>query len=75
MSKKRIHINQHVIRNNVKTGSDDPPITIKEGKTNTYASEIEILGPSKLIYSPHKPILSCGARLILETEADVIIIK
>jgi hypothetical protein len=36
-------------------------------------NSVEIQGPSKLVYSPHKPILSCGARLVLETTAKVVI--
>ena len=36
-----------------------------------YAHEVEILGPSKIVYSPKKP-LSCGARVWIETESEVI---
>jgi len=70
--KKRIHINQHVIRSNKKLNKEDPVITIKTSKTNTYAKKVEILGKSKIIYSPDKP-LSCGAKVWIETEADVIL--
>jgi len=68
--KKRIHVNQHVIRDNRVYGYNDPTITVKTYKDNNYAHEVEILGPSKVIYSPDKP-LSCGARVWIETEADV----
>jgi len=67
---KRIHINQHIIRRNSKTGNREPVITIKEGRTNTYAHGVEILGPSKLVYSPDKP-LSCGAKVWIETNSDI----
>jgi hypothetical protein len=67
---KRIHINQHIIKRNAKTGNREPVITIKEGRTNTYAHSVEILGPSKLVYSPDKP-LSCGAKVWIETDADI----
>ena len=67
---KNIHVNQHVIRANKKHGKNDPVITIKEGRKNTHCHEVEILGPSKIIYSPDKP-LSCGARVWIETEAEV----
>ena len=50
----------------------DPVITVKNYKSNTYCDEVEILGKSKVIYSPDKT-LSCGARCWIETEADVII--
>ena len=71
--KKKIHVNQHVIRRNVKNETDEPPITIKCGRENYYGSEVEIQGPSKLVYSPHKPLLGCGARLILETTSQVVV--
>jgi hypothetical protein len=67
---KRIHINQHIIKRNAKTGNREPVIAVKEGRTNTYAHEVEILGPSKVVYSPDKP-LSCGAKVWVETDAEV----
>jgi len=68
-----IHVNQHVIRANTKNGTNDPVLTIKNYKSNTYAREVEILGPSKIVYSSDKP-LSCGARVWIETEAEVAVI-
>jgi hypothetical protein len=65
-----IHVNQHVIKRNVKNGTDDPVITVKNYKSNTYAREVAIHGPAKVVYSPDKP-LSCGARVWIETEAEV----
>ncbi|MBN95374.1 MAG: hypothetical protein CL928_15120 [Deltaproteobacteria bacterium] len=71
--KKKIHVNMHVIRRNRKEGTADPPITVKVGKENHYGSEVFICGSSSLKYSPHKPLLSCGARLILECNCQVVI--
>ena len=68
--KKRIHINMHKIRANKNHGTKEPVITVKTSKTNTYAHEVEILGESKVVYSPDKP-LSCGARVWIETDAEV----
>ena len=68
--KTRIHVNQHKIRSNKKHNLNDPVITVKTSKSNTYAHEVEVLGPSKIIYSPDKP-LSCGARVWIETEGEV----
>jgi hypothetical protein len=68
--KKIIHINQHVIRKNKKEGLNDPVITVKTYKENRYAHSVRILGESKVVYSPDKP-LSCGAYVWLETEAEV----
>ena len=72
MKKKKtfIHVNQHVIRANKKHNLNDPVITVKSGKNNTYCHEVDILGPSKLVYRPNKP-LSCGARVWIETTAAV----
>ena len=74
MDKKYIHVNQHVIRANKKNNENNPVITIKEGKKNTYCHEVEILGNSKITYSGNeKTALSCGARVVIETQADLII--
>tara|TARA_B100002019_G_scaffold277144_1_gene276661 strand:- start:301 stop:531 length:231 start_codon:yes stop_codon:yes gene_type:complete len=76
MSKKYIHVNQHKIRANKKHGTNEPVITIKEGRKNTYCHEVEILGNSKIRYGGNeKPILSCGARVVIETEGEVVIVK
>lgn len=73
-----IHVNQHNIRSNKTKGTDLPVITVKQGKKNTYCNEVEILGPSKIIYSGSgcevKPLLGCGARVIIETESEIKII-
>lgn len=70
MTIKRIHINQHIIRRNAKTGEREPVITVKEGKKNTYGHSVTVHGPSKVVYSPDKP-LSCGAKVWVETTAEV----
>ena len=76
--KTGIHVNQHNIRSNKTKDTDLPVITIKQGKKNTYCNEVEILGPSKLTYcgsGDQKPIFSCGARVVIETEAEIKIIS
>lgn len=72
-----VHVNQHNIRHNTKLEAGEPmlpTLTVKTYKSNEYAFEVDIKGPSKLVYSPDKP-LSCGARVWLETDAEVEIIK
>jgi len=70
--KKYIHVNQHKIRGNLKHGTNEPVITIKEGKNNTYCNEVKILGESTVRYGgSDKPILPCGARVVIETTADI----
>ena len=66
-----IHVNQHKIRSNIKNDVVEPVLTVMYYISNIYAHEVEILGPSKIVYSPKKP-LSCGARVWIETESEVI---
>lgn len=70
MMKTIVHVNQHAIRRNLKTGEREPVLTVKTYKSNTYAHSVEIEGPSRIVYSPDKP-LSCGARVWIETESEV----
>tara|TARA_Y100000813_G_C24014124_1_gene281935 strand:+ start:316 stop:537 length:222 start_codon:yes stop_codon:yes gene_type:complete len=72
--KTKIHVNQHVVRSNKKHGKKEPVLTVKTYKSNTYAHEVEIKGESKVIYSPDKP-LSCGARVWIETESEVVVLN
>lgn len=73
---KRIHVNQHIIRANKKREPADrePPITVKAGRggKNQRANEVFIYGPSRVVYSPDKP-LSCGATVWVETTAPVVV--
>lgn len=70
--KSIIHVNQHIIRRNASTGERNPTLTVKQGKKNTYAYNVDILGPSRVVYSPDKP-LSCGARVWIETTSEVVL--
>lgn len=72
-----IHVNQHNIRANSKLEEGESPLpvlTIKTYKSNIYANEVEISGPSKVVYSPDKP-LSCGAKVWIETQHIVRVIR
>lgn len=72
MMKKVIHIHQNKIRQNIKRDASEvePPVIVRTYKGVKYYNEINIEGPCKVIYSPHKP-LSCGARVWIETESKV----
>ena len=50
-----VHVNQAVIKTNIRKELQEPVLTVKQGKNNTYAMEVDILGPCKVIYSPDKP--------------------
>lgn len=67
-----IHVNQSHIRKNIKAEDDDrvPVLTVKTYKTNRYGNNVVIHGPSRVVYSPDKP-LSCGARVWIETDCEV----
>lgn len=68
-----IHVNQHVIKANKKNNENNPVLTVKTYKSNTYAHAVSIDGPSRVVYSPDKP-LSCGAHVWIETESDVTVV-
>lgn len=69
--KKRIHVNQHIIRANAKNGESNPPLTVKTSKANHKCKSVVVLGPSTVIYSPDKP-LSCGAKVWIATNSPVL---
>lgn len=73
-----IHVNQHVIKANRKSGGTDPVLTVKTYKDNRYAHEAHIKDVegnvvAKVVYSPDKP-LSCGAHVWIETYNDVEVV-
>ena len=67
----QIHVNMHKIRGNKKHGINDPVITCKTYKSNSYAHNVKINGPSEVIYSPEDP-LSCGARVWIECDSKYV---
>lgn len=67
-----IHVNRQHIAMNVKDGGDRPVYTIKRAGKTRYARQVEILGPSKMVYDGRQ--LHCGARAWIETEAEVRLI-
>jgi hypothetical protein len=74
--KTYIHVNQHKIRANKKHNTNEPVITVKSGSKNTYCTEVKVLGPSTVIYGGNeKPLLSCGARVVVATDSEVEIVK
>tara|TARA_R100001377_G_C3189087_1_gene109817 strand:+ start:1556 stop:1804 length:249 start_codon:yes stop_codon:yes gene_type:complete len=68
--KKKIHINQHHIRSNSKHNTNLPVMTVKTYKENIKGDTVQINGASIVVYQPDKP-LSCGAKVWIETEAEV----
>ena len=70
---KIIHINRNIIQSNAKQGKADPVCRVEEEGVVRYCMEVDILGPSRMVYNPDNP-RSCGAKLWLETNADVKLI-
>lgn len=70
---KIIHINRNIIQSNAKRGSEEPVCRVEENGVVQYCMEVDIRGPSRMVYRPNKP-RPCGAKLWIETEADVILI-
>ncbi len=67
-----IHVNRSHIAMNAKDGGQRPVYTIKSGGRTRYAREVEITGPSRLVYSGKQ--LSCGARCWVETESELVLV-
>lgn len=70
------HVNRGVIDSNRKNKTDNPPVTFRKGKygRSTRAFEVEFPAGSRMIYSPHEPVLPCGARLVvISPEAPKVI--
>lgn len=70
---KIIHINRNIIQSNAKRGSEEPVCRVEENGVVQYCMEVDIRGPSRMVYRPDKP-RPCGAKLWIETESDVILI-
>jgi DnaJ-class molecular chaperone len=47
-----------------------PPISVKTYRSNDKCYGVTMTGPSRVVYSPDKP-LSCGAKVWIETEYEV----
>lgn len=69
---KIINVNRNLIGMNKDRTTLLPVVSVKDGDSNLYGSNIEIQGPSRIVYDPLHP-LDCGARLWIETDAPVII--
>lgn len=70
-----IHVNQHVIKSNAKSGGREPVLTVKDYKQNRKAHEAIIrdangVEVARVVYRPDQP-LSCGARVWIETSNTV----
>lgn len=67
-----IHVNRQHISMNAKDNANRPVYTIKDGGRIRYAREVEILGPSRLVYNGDQ--LNCGARAWIETNSEYTLV-
>lgn len=68
-----IHVNRRHIAQNTKDGGNRPVYTVKfPGNKIRYAREVQIDGPSKMVYNGSK--LKCGARAWIETQGPIQLI-
>ena len=69
---KRLHVDQHKIKTNKKTGLYENVITIQWCGKAYKVKSAQIKGESRVVYSPDKA-LSCGAHVWVETRAAVVV--
>ena len=65
-----IHINRNIIQANAKHGRSEPVVRVEQDGVVTYCMEVDIKGPSRMVYSSDKP-RKCGAKLWIETDSEV----
>lgn len=63
-AKAIIHVHQQKIR------KGEPAVIVRRRGKSKHFTRVEILGPSVMVHSPIPD--SCGARVWIETKADVI---
>lgn len=63
-----VHVNRNVINSNTKNGTDHPAVRYQKGKYGkaVYAKRVRFT-EGEMIYSPHEPLLPCGARMVIQT--------
>ena len=68
-----IHINRNIIQRNAKRGETNPVCRVEKDGVVRYCMEIDIKGPSRMVYRPDNP-RPCGAKLWIETDSEVELI-
>lgn len=74
MTFKIVHVNVNNVQRNTKKkiGERLPVCRVQLPNSTVYGWTVDIDGPSKMVYSPDKP-LKCGAKLWIVTNSPVII--
>ena len=71
---KIIHINRNIIQQNSKHDRQEPVCRVEENGVVDYCMEVIINGPSRMVYRPDAP-RPCGAKLWIETDAEIELIR
>ena len=71
-----VHVNQHKIKANRKTGATNPVLTCKTYKSSLQTNTAILVDDNgvelgRFVYRPDKP-LSCGAHVWFETQLKII---
>lgn len=71
---KRVVVNKHVVKANLKNDARDPVLSVQQSDSITYGNRVDIIHKGEvvatLMYRPEKP-LKCGASVWLECRCDV----
>ena len=73
---KFIHVNQHIIKSNLKHDQNDPVFTIKVGRSGKAIKAFSVSTERQCLFSyggNEKPLLSCGARVVASTYGAITI--
>jgi len=72
-----IHVNRQIIAKNLKEKKTTPPIIVRTYKGSQNCSEVEVNGKLKVVFADGKKVkpLSCGARVWIETNDEVRIVR
>lgn len=69
----KIHVRRDLITKDRKEGTNSRAIGVEtRGMKKRYGRSVTIKGPSRIVYSPGRP-LHCGARAWIETDAPVTV--
>ena len=63
----KIYIDHRTIRENIRSGGNEPPIIIVRDTTEEHVHSVTISGPSKIVYGHDKPLIT-GVRVWIEAD-------
>jgi hypothetical protein len=72
-----VHVNQPRMRSNLKHGTNEPVIRYQRGKYGkpVYAHRLSFEGGTVIQSTDGKPLLGCGARLVIECVVEPTVLS